>query len=314
MSQTEQLTLQQSVDAIHKNCFLVYVRVSRWPGQYVIKDAEVKVGYNQVDKKQTTAPRWKFVPEEWSNRFQQIESQVRACVAAVSTNLQSSIYLVPRKAAQSLAESVDRLRQTYMEAVNEFVAEWPSIKDGIRHKICAQFGYEVWNSVDKQLPEDDRIAEKFGVELGLWPMGMTGESFLGEEDLAEWMHKAQDTTTRMLNQAIDSMLTDPLREFVEAVQNLEGIREREGVCRNGTLQAIQRAYEKLKAFEFMLPSSMLERLQEASRKLNLTEARDINRGSAASSALVGELRSISQDLAREIAEEESPRRKRSLLL
>jgi hypothetical protein len=123
---------------------------------------------------------------------------------------------------------------------------------------------------------------------------------LSETGAEEWLGEAQRATERMVAQAVDAMVSEPVQEFAAAVSNLEALQAR-GTCRGSTLESVRRAYEKLQGFRFMLPSDLTDRLREAENRLNMTEARDVNAGSAIAATLTRQLRSVTDDLNNEVS-------------
>lgn len=129
-----------------------------------------------------------------------------------------------------------------------------------------------------------------------------------DDHIDEWLVEAQTTTSRLVAAAVNSMIEEPLQEFAAAVQNLEDLRAREGVCRSGTIDAIRRAYEKLMGFSFMVSDDMRERLQQVRIGLDELQPRDVNDQSASAAAITASLRGITEDLRREDEESRGVRR------
>jgi hypothetical protein len=117
-----------------------------------------------------------------------------------------------------------------------------------------------------------------------------------QENLDSWIEEAQEVTNRLVAQAVESMVDEPVKEFAEAVKNLEQLQEREGRCRTGTIEMIQRAYSKLMDFQFMIPRELIVKLKQVEAGLGGLTPRDVNTQSSTAARLSGALRSVSEEL------------------
>lgn len=129
----------------------------------------------------------------------------------------------------------------------------------------------------------------------------TGVGRIASESIDIWMSEANETTARLVGKAVEGMLREPVQEFAEAVQNLENLQDREGVCRSGTLDAIRRAYDKLIGFQFMVPDELAAKLKQVEVRLGQVSPRDVNTRSALAGNLTRSLREISKELSSEEA-------------
>lgn len=128
-----------------------------------------------------------------------------------------------------------------------------------------------------------------------------------EDGVGDWLGEVKATTSRVVNSAVQAMLEGPAQEFSEALENMEGIMSRGGTCRTATLDAVRRAYEKLKGFSFMVPTDLLQRMHSVERSLRSISAEEVNQSRPSASILVESLREIRQELDTEVQDLQSRR-------
>lgn len=170
------------VGEVRKNCFLLYVTVRAWRGQFLVRNAEVKVDGRTVDPKMTTGSRWKLIPEKWHKAIQPFESRARAAVTRVGVPFKDGVYVVPKTRAKALVEEIKSIRLQLKSKVEEFEVEWPAIVRVLQDKITADLGPDQWLAVAKVLPDARKLSKLYDIEVGLWPTGGGG---LPVECLAE---------------------------------------------------------------------------------------------------------------------------------
>ncbi len=157
-------------------------------------------------------------------------------------------------------------------------------------------------TVARKLPRDQAETLKRLVDgiLKLEEKAGNESSKLINDGVGEWLGEVRETTERVVRTAINSMLEEPAKEFREALENMDGIISRGGVCRAGTLDAVRRAYDKLNSFSFMMPPEIMEKLQSVDRGLRHADPTAINQQQPSAANLVESLRSIREDLDSEV--------------
>lgn len=359
----DELTVSQRVEAgveqvgadvvlgeIRKSCFLIYVTVRSWRGQYQIRNAHVVVDGKAIDKKLTTNGSWKVLPEKWHKALQPFESKCRTAVYRQGVAFKDGVYIVPKSRAKALVDEIKAIRTEYLKKVTEFQAEWPALVEELEKKVTDELGDEQWIAVSKLLPDARNLPKLFDIEIGLWPVSNGGlpvecfegleraaaeadaigrlvrqlrgdeyleeaellESFLAnvqaawtkakgaagkviEEHAEEWMGEAQTTTNRMVAAAVESMISEPIKEFAEQIDNLARLSD-SGTVRAGTIDLVRRAYQKLQGFSFLLPAELLGKLRAVEVKIGAADPQQMNSGSVAGANLNAQLKAIRDEL------------------
>lgn len=356
----EQVGADVILGEIKRNCFIIYVTIRAWRGQFLMRNSQTLVDGKPVDEKLVTKGSWKVMPEKWHKALQPYESRCRSAVYRLGVPFKDGVYIVPKARAKALVDQIKAIRVQYKEKVAEFQAEWPSVVRDLERKIVAEMGDDQWIAISKALPDARKLPELFDIEIGLWPVGNSGgmpvecfddlqsaanqleavdrlvQRMLGgtgpagvhedgellgafvsdvrkvwertmrsagkiiEENADEWMGEAQATTNRMVAAAVEAMVSDPIREFAEQVDNLAKLTATKTV-RAGTLEAVKRAYDKLQGFSFMLPSAMLERLRHIELRIGAADPQAMNGGTIAGQNLNAALRAIRDDLTSDLS-------------
>ena len=346
---------------IRRNCFIIYVTVRAWRGNYLMERGETVIDGKKVDKKLTTGAHWKVMPDKWRKSLQTFESKCRSAVYRMGVAFKEGVYIVPKSKAKSLIDEIKRIRAEYKDKVREFAIEWPDLVRELEQKITSELGQEQWSNLSRLLPGVQHLPELFDIEVGLWPVssivdlsieyfedleraahhldtvrqlaerlcsrndsaeacenGKILQEFVShvgrlwektqrlvgkavEEHVEDWLEEVQSTTNRMVAAAVEAMISEPIKEFTEQVDNLARLSQ-SGTVRAGTLDAVRRAYQKLIGFQFMLPPDLLRRLKEVELRIGKTDPRAINSSRRVGQQLNDVLRSIRDELNSDVTQ------------
>lgn len=153
------------------------------------------------------------------------------------------------------------------------------------------------NSRDDRSDDDRGLLREFAAAVRrTWNRAQGAPARLTEDQAEAWVADAQQVTNRMVAQAVQTMVDEPVREFVEQVNNLTNLAAGRTV-RTATLDAIRRAYDKLRGFSFMLPEELVARLTEVDLQLGMATPQSVNGQSVAAGQLTAALRTIGDELA-----------------
>jgi hypothetical protein len=122
---------------------------------------------------------------------------------------------------------------------------------------------------------------------------------LSESASETWLVEAQEQTSQAVADAIKTMIQEPLKEFAEALANIEGILARGSSLKSSTLTNLRASFEKLQGFSFMAPTDLKQRLRNAASIIGAVDMKDINGSETSSRELVGHFKSIREDLTSE---------------
>ena len=331
----EELGADVVLTEIRRNCFIIYVTVRAWRGNYLMKQGETVIDGRKVDEKLTTRSHWRVMPDKWHKALQPFESKCRSAVYRLGVTFKDGVYIVPKLKAKVLVDEIKRIREEYKAKAEEFANEWPDIVRELEQKITSELGQEQWSNLSKLLPSAQHLPKLFDIEIGLWPIGSSSgvsiecfedleraahhldavrrltERLCGtadseedrengkilqeftnhisrmwekaqrmakkvvEEHVEDWLGEVQSTTNRMVAAAVEAMISEPIKEFTEQVDNLAKLSQ-SGTVRAGTLDAVRRAYRKLIGFQFMLPPDLLQQLKQVELRLGTASPKAIN--------------------------------------
>ncbi len=144
-----------------------------------------------------------------------------------------------------------------------------------------------------------------------WSEVEAGAKKFLNDGAAEHADSVQRATDQLVASAVSAMLTVPIRELNEQIDNLLE-RAQERTARQQSLDAVQRAFTKLRGFEFMLPQELVTRLAQAELQLGAADPQVVNSGARAGEALGSYLRQLRTDLSAETGSNALTRMTRAL--
>lgn len=299
------------LDAVKRNCLIIYVTVHSWDGNYQIRNADVVVSGAAIPQELRSKSSWKLKPVEWHDRLVKYVSQVRAAVYRRAVNFKEGIYIVPRTVrreggvlehrARDLVRELKQLDQQYRSTAEDCARDWDRFLTDLRRPLGQQGALikglgDFYAHLQAKIPSRQKFVDLHSVEVGIWPVG-GGERI--EDRAEEWLEEAQAATDRMVRERVAAMVREPLAEFAEAVANLHGLVQGGRRLAPTSIDVVRRAWEKLQGFSFMLPNDMCRRLQEVDTALAGMTVGEVNRD-----LLVGQqLQTLMQRAGEEAAQE-----------
>ena len=289
---------------ICKNVVFCHVAVHRWRGQRAIADADVTTDGVAVDKSLVTDPRWKLLDATWQKLFGKVENKIRKVVADNSPDFPiPGVYVIPKLRAREILGEVDRLnREEFEPLVEQFVSGW----DDYVVELKANATPAQREQIAKALPSSKHaLRSRFYVTKHIIPlMDAYGTTELTNADADQFAEEIAAGTRAFVNSCSQSIVNSLTDELKAAVNNLE-MRIREGgIVRNGTLDAVQRAFEKLRSFSFVASPEVLQRMETLSARIQETSVSELNEDNRhgqrdIAESLLTAIRSYQQEVDRE---------------
>lgn len=266
--------MAQFTKEIRRNVLLTHVSIHQWRGQRRMDDAETIVDGAKVDKKRTTEGKWQLMPEAWRKKFSTVEGKLRGVISRVSPRFPiPGVYVIPRLQAKKLFEEIDRItKEEFDPLVDELVAGWDAIVAEHKKSLTeAQF-----KQIEKHLPTAaTKLKAKFQVVKHVIPMG-GGDELVGAD--AESYAKEIEQYTRSFVEETARSITDGLSEELgNSIDTLVARIDDQGVVKEGTLNAVQAAFEKMKGFSFAASPDVLKKIQAVEKTISETDCQRINR-------------------------------------
>lgn len=258
------------------HCFLLSLTFHRWGAQPQVRGADVEVGgVILAPGRQVTAPRWRLMPLTLKAEIDRLESKTRSTLDHISVPFFiKGVHVVPLNRAQKLFETLHRIREELDATVERLVRRG---YDGLLGEIKDELGNKAFAVAQSFIPDCDEMVGRFGLIWAMIPLE-TGKHLgaLGPAEAVEYVEEARAQLRQMLQESVEAMIRQPRKELAAAVVNLADLIDREGV-RRGTLDRVQRAFEKLRGFQFLADAQLLDEMREVEQHLGDRGPRDLNR-------------------------------------
>lgn len=101
------------------------------------------------------------------------------------------------------------------------------------------------------------------------------------EKLAEYTALIRNSTEQMLRESLTRAFDEPRQELYESIDNLLRIINESSSVRQPSVDAVKRAWDRLKGFSWLAPDDLAQRMEELDRRVNNTSAEDIRDGTRA---------------------------------
>lgn len=270
---------------LDKHVLCCAITVHMWRGQYKVRDASVRVGEVAVEKSIVTDPRWKLMPETWSVKFSKVEQSINNLVDS-NRPLNSETFkfplkgvdIIPRKSAPALFKKIREIEEkVFNPLVDQFAAALPELTAALREKI----GEANYRLISSYIPSDPhKIRERFRIEKHVVPI-----RFSDEKGFAEYMGKDVDEFSKEIGQYVKQFATSTAEtivaglqeELTNAVNNLQERIHDKGIIKGATLDMVQRAFEKIRGFDFFMTPELLAKVEAVDKVIKATDHQDLNR-------------------------------------
>lgn len=314
------------------HCLALKVTVHGAAQECKIDNATVSVGGEELADDTVARSTGLAMPKGVRTRLGRVADQLRAVPGRFGTRFPGGAYLIPlragtRRPAETVLVEIARLRQVYTETAESCRDEWLAYMADLQTKNSS-----VYARVRRACPTGEAFVAAHQVKTLTFPLGRSlspafwdrARDLLAEHltdsdalnsvmrrltDLsvlpdprdsdadARWAREQSEAAGRMVSETVTAMVADPLREFAEALDHIDQAVSTGRVIREGSLDNLRAAWEKLTAFEFMLPSETALRLRSVGDQLQAMTARDVNQDVREGGDLTTFFRQVREEVA-----------------
>lgn len=266
------------VSLLQQHCMVVSLNVS-WPKlANQIDNSEVVVRVNEedipVDKSDRTAPQWVLLPAEWKKKFQKLESKSRTALSSVSIDMTGvGLHIVPAGRAEQLFRQLTELRDELYREADAFAEVYPGILSELRIK----HGPDLFKRIERKLPSPEEVRRKFRIRWAVVTLGDTEHDSITDSDM---LREAKQQMRSLVAETVEEMARQPRQEIAEAIDHLTNQIREQKMIRQGTLNGVRKAFDRLRAFDFLADSELLREVDAAEQMLNAYQPSDLNSNNA----------------------------------
>lgn len=171
-------------------------------------------------------------------------------------------------------------------AAKEFCNNWDNIRAEIARKN------KLWSQVESRVPNSAGLMlSKFSLDVVPVELagGFNNSQRLTQSDLEEHEAIVQDACRRRVEEAIESMIAGPRQQLAEALEDLHKLISRDGRVTQRSFIPVHAAIAKIRAFDFVANSELLERMNQLEQRLNSTQPIGLDRITAANNGFAAAL-------------------------
>lgn len=122
--------------------------------------------------------------------------------------------------------------------------------------------------------------------------GTQWSQFDNDQLLLDVVREAKQNMAKMVSESIEAMVHEPRQEVAAAVQNMLDAIKEERTIRQGTLDQITRAFDKLKGFSFVADNDLMQQIKTMETRLQSLSPKDLNNSRDTGLQLAGALRPL----------------------
>lgn len=313
------------------HCLALKVTVRGATHERKIEGAEVSVGGEKVDSDTVGRSTGLAMPPKVRTRLHRVADQIRCVPARYGTRFPGGAHLIPlragdRRPAEIVLSEIARLRDEYAATAAACRAEWEEYVEALRTKNLS-----VYTSIRRTFPTGEAFVAAHKVETLTFPLGRSlspafwerARGALGEhldgaaladtvrrlQELsvlpdprdpqadARWAREQADAAARMVTETVTNMVAEPVEELRSALAHLENALASGRNIRQGSLDALRSAWDKLTAFGFMLPADFGPRTATIGDRLAALTTGDVNHEGRSGSR---ELRDFFRDVREQV--------------
>jgi len=120
---------------------------------------------------------------------------------------------------------------------------------------------------------------------------------IGDESAMALIGEAREQMNQIASRLVDSIATEPRQQLADAIDYLlEAIRSGRAI-RNGTISAVERAFELVRGFSFLADDELLARIREGEAALQHVTVQEVNASQEIGARLAGALRHVQEQAA-----------------
>jgi len=266
MPETQGPDVKQILEVLEKDYLLVGVRFHRWSGLLIAEEAEVILDGRRLNPEQITWPRWRLMPESLKRVIARINRKVRRDVDAVSvpSHLQG-LRLTPRAVVPGLFNRLITHRADLDTSLDDLIlARYDELLAEIETKLDTDFP-----KVEPHIPGPQKLRSRFGLK---WFAALLVEAELPK---GPGIDAARKQFAEMAVETFTTMVEEVRGEVADAAATLAERIEQKGICKQGTLDRVRRAFARLRVFESLGDDDLLAKISALDKDLETTP-KDLN--------------------------------------
>lgn len=180
-------------------------------------------------------------------------------------------------------------------ASQEFCDNWEDIKQQMAEHNTA------YHLVSGKLPVSMKeLRAKFSLDIV--PIELAGGTRTAEvtaDDLLVHNDIVQETCRRRVQEAIDAMIQEPRQQLRDALENLSAVIARDGRITSRTFNAVREAISKIRLFDFVADSQLLQQIELMEQRLNTTATASLSSVTAAHTGFQAAVDSLLEEVSNE---------------
>lgn len=266
----------ENSEKILQKLILVSVNVHMWRGRYQVKNAEISVEKSQLDNKIVTSPRWKLLPEEWSEKFTKIESSVRGLVSHYGVSLPlRGVDAIPRSQITLFFDKINEFKEQLNDLTDKFCDAWPDILENIKDKIPpAQ-----WEKIKDKIPSTgEEMRAKFYIDTHVIPVNNASLAILKGEDADYYVNEINEAAKKFITDTAKGIAENFYLEIDLAIEHTLNLLQNNDNPRikNKTLDSLKEVFNKIDNFEFLTSDKIKEKIEKARKMIDSLDAQSLN--------------------------------------
>jgi hypothetical protein len=287
------------IKKIQKACVLVTLQVHRWHGTDTADEVSISVGAQDVSKR-TSKPKWRLIPKEWNDVFQNIESRARSQLAwySIRSPIRGSRF-IPIDKADELFQKLSNFRAELNEKADKFCVkdEYEKMMANLRTDL----GADAWIAI-RHVPSISAIRAKFGMDWFVVPIGEPADALKDRSAQSVYVQQAQDTLNKVVLQSVEAMVKEPRQKLHDAVSKLSlQLGKDNRRIRADSIEAVKTAFNEYRNWAFISDEDTLKALTEVEASLNEVEPKQINSSNEVAGILSSALTVLQTQVADEAA-------------
>lgn len=162
-------------------------------------------------------------------------------------------------------------------ATEEFCANWPTIRNEIATKN------EVFALVESRVPHSAGLMRsKFHLDVVPVELASGISTTAVDQDALEAHNDiVREACHRRVEEAIESMIEGPRQQLAEALTDLKALITRDGNVTTKSFNPVRAAIAKIRMFDFVANATLLARMGELERQLDITAPNELDAATAA---------------------------------
>lgn len=299
-----------------------------WEGQYQLKNADVMIDGQEIDKKKLTKPQIKLMEatdnlKRWKKRFQDLRNEYKAIVTEYTQKFPvAGLRMVPTRAIRELlyeligknvegmpvfdddryVERTKNTEQSVAYRLRLFADEFCNGFDERLREIEAAIEPNAWAAVHKRIPKADKIREYFyirltHVELNLGQQSAERRGDLKATNLQEYQDYINQQIRSQIDKAVETMVAEPRRALAAALNDLNDLILRDtGRVSDASFNAARQALSRLRRFDFVCSPDLVSTIARLEQRLESTDAGTLTAEEARSSGFLQEIATVRENV------------------